>query len=239
MIARLIAWSARNVAVGLPALPRPWVKTDGTYWSRGYTDWVTTWVIGQQERGDALYYDPRDAGHFRLPDQAYALPGERQEVARLIRLTRATPGSGIPPAADASFARLAAAREAALSPADRVRRLAARVRALSARWFWPFARNVGDGRDHVTVTDLYRFALVLAVVLAAVTASRRTRLFAAASMFYAAARVAFFAAGANTELRYLVELSPFFELTAALAAAELLARLALLRSNLARARATT
>ncbi|WP_294190380.1 glycosyltransferase family 39 protein [uncultured Sphingomonas sp.] len=237
--ASCLAWSVRNVAVGLPALPRPWVKTDGTYWARGYTDWVTTWVVGQQERGDALYYDPRDTRHFRLPDTAYALPGERNEVARLIALTRKTPGTAIPPAADAGFARLARAREAALTPVDRLRRFAARTRALSARWFWPFAQGVGDGRDRVSVTDLYRFALTIAVLLAAAIGTRRTRLFAATSMLYAVARVIFFAAGANTELRYLVELSPFFELTAALIAAELLARLALSRSNLARRAATT
>ena len=220
-----LIWSVRNVAVGLPPLPRPWVKTDGTYWARGYTDWVTSWVVGQQERGDALYYDLRDTRHFRLPAYAYALPGERERVARLIAVTRSIPVTATPPAVDDGFERLALAREAALTPANRVRRFAARVRALSARWFWPFARDVGDGRDHVSVTDLYRFALVLTVLLAGATGSRRTRLFAAASALYAAARIGFFAAGANTELRYLVELAPFFEVTAALVAAELLARL--------------
>ncbi|SEL92416.1 Dolichyl-phosphate-mannose-protein mannosyltransferase [Sphingomonas palmae] len=237
--ASCLAWSARNVAVGLPALPRPWVKTDGTYLARGYTDWVTTWVVGQQERGDALYYDPRDTRHFRLPDHAYSSPEEHAEVDRLLAITRATPGTTIPPLAAAGFEHLARVREAGLDPVDRVRRFAARTRALSARWFWPFAQGVGDGRDRVSVTDLYRFALTLAVLLAAAIGSRRTRLFAAASVLYASARVIFFAAGANTELRYLVELSPFFELTAALIAAELLARLALPRSNLARGAATT
>lgn len=229
--ATCLAWSARNVAVGLPALPRPWVKTDGTYLSRGYTDWVTTWVVGQQERGDALYYDLRDTRHFRLPAHTYALPGERAEVARLIALTRATPGTDLPPAADAGFARLARAREAALSLGDRLGRFAARVRALSARWFWPFARNVGDGRDYVSVTDLYRFALVIAVIAAAAFGSARVRLLAAASALYAASRVAFFAAGANTELRYLVELAPLFEVTAAAFAVHILARLARARAT--------
>lgn len=229
--ATCLAWSARNVAVGLPALPHPWVKTDGTYWSRGYTDWVTTWVVGQQERGDALYYDLRDTRHFRLPDHAYALPGERAEVARLIALTRAAPGTDLPSAADAGFARLARARDAALTPTEKLARFAARVRALSARWFWPFARNVGDGRDHVSVTDLYRFALVVAVLAAAAFGSARLRLLAAASALYAMLRIVFFAAGANTELRYLVELAPFFEVTVAALAAQLLARLAPARAT--------
>lgn len=203
--ASCLAWSARNGAVGLPALSRAWVRTNGAYRARGYTEWVTTRIVGWQERDDALYYNPRGTRHSRLPNHAYALPGERQEVARLTRLTRATPGS-------------------AILPADRVRRLVADVHALSARWLWPFARDVSDGRDRVTVTDLYRFALVLA----------------AASLLYAAARVVFFAAGANNELRYLAERSPSFELTATLVAAELLARLPIRRrSNLARRGATT
>jgi len=229
--ASCLLWSARNVAVGLPALPRPWVKTDGTYWSRGYTDWVTTWVVGQQERGDALYFDLRDTNHFRLSERAYALPGERQEVERLVALTRTTPGTALPPAVDAGFERLAQARDASLTPADKLARFAARVRALSARWFWPFAHDVGDGRDHVSVTDLYRFALVLAVLAAAAFGTPRLRLLAAASALYAGLRIAFFAVGANTELRYLVELAPFFEVTAAALAAECLARLARTRAT--------
>lgn len=229
--ASCLAWSARNVAVGLPALPRPWVKTDGTYWSRGYTNWVTTWVVGQQERGDALYYDLRDTRHFRLPGRAFALPGERAQVERLVAVTRATPGTDLPPTVDAGFQRLAQAREAALTPRDKLHRFAARVRALSARWFWPFAHDVGDGRDHVSVTDLYRFALVLAVLAAAAFGSTPVRLLAATSALYAGLRVAFFAAGANTELRYLVELAPLFEVTAAAFAAHVLLRLARMRAT--------
>lgn len=218
-----LAWSARDVAVGIPALPLPWVKVDGSYWGAGYTRWVTRWVVGQEERGDALYYDLQDTRHFCLPAHAFADARERDQVTMLVARARLEGGSAVPADVDAAFAQLAAARDVHVTIADRAQLFLARARALAARWVAPWSADVGDGRDAMSATDLYRFALVAMLLVAAGLATvRRDRALgtiAALGAGYAALRVAFFAAGANTELRYLVEVAPFLETNAALATA--------------------
>lgn len=220
--ASCLAWSARNVSVGLPVLPRPWVKTDGTYWAQGYTRWVTTWAVGQVERGDALYYDLRDP-RYELSPAAFRSPQERADVLRWVAEVRATPGTTIPAHVDARFAALARDREAAMTAGDKLARFGGRLRAVSGRWFWPWAHGVGDGRNWNTASDLYRFGLVVTALMALLWGSRRRNLVlavpAGAALAYLVLRAVFFAATANTELRYMVEVAPLFEMTAALVGA--------------------
>ena len=105
------AWTARNIAVGLPRLyPTPMVLK-GKRPPLGYTSWVRTWLLYEYERPGALWsLRSYNYGSIYIPDRAYASAVEKQQVADLLKRLKAYDGQPIPKDIDNAFAKLARER---------------------------------------------------------------------------------------------------------------------------------
>jgi len=213
-----IMWSVRNIAVGLSPLPRPSVLPDGSYAPHGYFAWVNSWVTRQDQRSDALFFGVNSYDHIRIDSSIYSDRNEELQVAALLQRLRSATGKAFPSDVDASFERLAQKRKAAMTIPSLGYMTLQRTWTLTARWIWPWTSNGGDGRAGGSPTDYYRFLLVIAFLMTICfgwsARDRATRFVVTMIATYAGARILFFAASANVELRYTVELSPMLEAAA-------------------------
>ena len=219
-VASLAAWSARNLWVGISPLPIYGVLPDGSPGVPGYVQWVKRWMVTEHERSRALHFGARDFDRIEISEGAYGSRQERAEVQALLARLRNATGEPFPPEIDAAFADLAARRAAQQGRGERLALFGKRALALARPWIWPWARQDAAGRAlPPTPSDLYRFAVVLAAGAGAVILLvRRERLLLVPfglAMAYVITRIGFFAATANIETRYMVELAPFLETVAA------------------------
>jgi hypothetical protein len=221
-------WAVRNIAVGIDPLPISSTLPDGTAGPAGYIAWVNSWTATAQQHADTLYLGGHEYRHIRIDPTAYRDNAEREAAESLLARLRPQSGKIFPADIDAGFAALAARHQAAMSTMDIIARDAQRVWSLTARWIWPWTHTAGDGRDHLTPSDLYRFPIFWGFVLSFVAGClRRERILialGALTLVFCVVRVAFFAAIAGIEVRYMAELAPFIEASAALGVAKCLRR---------------
>lgn len=216
----LAAWAVRNIAVGISPLPSNSTLPDGTSGPAGYLAWANTWVVTSKQHADTGFFGPSHYERIKIAPEAYHDAAERVEVEALLARLRTVSGQAFPPDVDAAFGRLAEQRRATQTLAQRAQRDVARAWSLMARWIWPWTRYAGDGREGNSPTDFYRFAVMVVCVLTgcigAFTGPRAVRFVAGMTALYLMTRVAFFAIIAGIEFRYMVELAPFIESTAAI-----------------------
>lgn len=108
----VLAWTARNVAVGLTPLP----KLDfgvGVGKPAGYLDWLTTWTAFYYDGARAAY--PLDGGYYSrivIPPRAYDSAHEESEVRALLERLARVERQEFPDDIDQAFGRIAAERRA-------------------------------------------------------------------------------------------------------------------------------
>ncbi|MBM3567459.1 MAG: hypothetical protein FJX46_01740 [Alphaproteobacteria bacterium] len=107
------AWTARNLAVGLSALPKSDYNV-GLGKPQGLLDWLTTWTYRQYDGATVIdAIANRRFDRVRFPNHAYRDAGEREQVATLLARLNAHRGTEFPDDIDAEFSKLAEARRAA------------------------------------------------------------------------------------------------------------------------------
>jgi 4-amino-4-deoxy-L-arabinose transferase-like glycosyltransferase len=110
----LAAWTARNVAVGLPSLmPPPMTMPDGSRAPVGYLAWGRTWLADEYQRAGWGYPVNRFAyANIAIDAAAYDDAAERSRVEALLAALRRHGGRAFPVEIDDAFQALADERTA-------------------------------------------------------------------------------------------------------------------------------
>jgi hypothetical protein len=230
----LAAWAVRNVAVGIRPFPIYGVMPDGTSAPTGYFAWANTWVATARQHADTEFFGPSHYERIKVDPEAYHDTAERAEVEALLARLRTVSGQPFPPDIDAAFTRLAGQRRAEQTFSQRAQRDGRRAWALMKPWIWdqpPRTDTAPTGLALFVVTfmQVTRLAVVagfaLTAGIAAFSGPGLVRFLAGLSVLYVLTRLVFFVGLAGIEFRYMVELAPFIESTAAVGAGLLLVRI--------------
>lgn len=79
-------WTARNIAVDLPALiPTDMIMPDGSRSPSGYLKWTKTWITHEYERPGALWgINRKNYNNITIPERAYMNDEEKLSIESLI-----------------------------------------------------------------------------------------------------------------------------------------------------------
>lgn len=110
----LAAWTARNVAVGLPSLwPTSMTMPDNSRSPVGYVEWGRSWMTDEYQKPGWGYTVNRQAyDQIAIDARAYDTPEERARVEGLLAELRLRTGKAFPKEIDDAFAAIAAERNA-------------------------------------------------------------------------------------------------------------------------------
>jgi hypothetical protein len=108
------AWTARNIAVGLPSLlPIGMVIPNGAPTPYGYLKWGSTWITEEYQRmGWAWPVNHMSYGSIAIDSKAYDSAQEKARVEALLAELKQSEDKPFPPGIDAQFAELASERAA-------------------------------------------------------------------------------------------------------------------------------
>ena len=230
----LAAWAVRNVGVGISPFPIYGVMPDGTAAPTGYVAWLNTWVATARQHADTGFFGPSHYERIKVDPEAYHDAAERAEVEALLARLRTVSGQPFPPDIDAAFSRLAGQRRAEQTFLERAQRDGTRAWALMKPWIWdqrPPTDNplTGVALFVVVFMQVTRLAVVagfaLTAGIGAFSGPGVVRFLAGLSALYVVTRLVFFIGLAGIEYRYMIELAPFIESTAAVGVGLLLVRI--------------
>jgi len=229
------AWALRNLAHGIPALPRGDVASLPGY-PLGYYRWGMSWTVSHYD-GQAWAYPigERRWSDIVVPERAYVSADERRQVATLLEALRRHDGKPVPAEIDAAFQSLYEARKRAapwrhylFDPLRAIWDLAANPVTANG---WPTpAGDIGPERrlgglmslalafpGDLAIRaggNLYRYALLLgalALLLWPVPLPRAVRWALALALGYFLLRLAVFGYGNRPVTRYLLPGYAFLE----------------------------
>jgi hypothetical protein len=166
------AWTARNIAVGLPGLlPIGMVIPNGAPTPYGYLKWGSTWITEEYQRmGWAWPVNHMSYGSIAIDNKAFDSAEEKTRVMGLLTELKRSEGKPFPTELDAQFAELA--RERASRAPVRTYLLLPAMRALAlfenpfSSFGWPnemIGGSIGDqGRLEASRSPSRLFDLALA-----------------------------------------------------------------------------
>lgn len=242
-------WTLRNVTVGLPVAPPAagWMLPDGSQGPLGYQAWVKQWVITEEQRNDATWFEVDEYDRIRLAPGYARSAEEKAEVDALVERLRAASGRPFPPDIDAAFARLADERARERSGTETVTLRLVQGWGMWRDWSAPldpklvpsgaetwadyiagWARNVRHGTTQAKLRAFgfaYRFTLGAAFLLVSAWAILRWRspvqVFALGALGLVLTKSMLAVSGLFMEVRYSATAAPAIELTVALGLAAL------------------
>ncbi len=108
------AWTLRSVAAGLPPLPPFGLTAAGEPLAPGVLRWMGTWIASPYDLPNSVWpVLTGDFGNIALPDRAFTLVSEQENVTALLaELARSQPGQ-VPAEIDRAFFDLAEAKQRA------------------------------------------------------------------------------------------------------------------------------